>query len=128
MASIVTYLENFIENTVGLPSDLSRFLNLIKVLDERTTELMEAIKHTSETLCNMQPVATRKGSAEEQVMVTHSNRLTAQVHISLTAVVSTTEDVPVQQLVSTCIAARFFSFLLPSFGFLRVLDMPGLLQ
>lgn len=67
MASIISYLENYIETTIGLPSDLSRYLNLIKVLDERTTELMEAIKHTTDALCNMQPIGSKKGSVEEQV-------------------------------------------------------------
>lgn len=66
--AMVAYLENFIENTVGLPSDLSRLLNLIKALDDRTAEVMEAIKHTTEALASMQSVASRKGSAEEQVM------------------------------------------------------------
>lgn len=68
MASIISYLENYVESTVGLPSDLARFLNMIKVLDERAAELMEAIKHTTEALCRLEPAAgQRKGSPEEQV-------------------------------------------------------------
>jgi uncharacterized membrane protein YebE (DUF533 family) len=35
MASIISYLENYVESTLGLPSDLSRFLNMIKVREQR---------------------------------------------------------------------------------------------
>ncbi|KAF6259685.1 hypothetical protein COO60DRAFT_979652 [Scenedesmus sp. NREL 46B-D3] len=67
MASIIAYLENYVESTLGLPSDLSRFLNMIKVLDARTAELMDAIKHTTDALCRMEPAAgSRKGGADEQ--------------------------------------------------------------
>ncbi|WIA16715.1 hypothetical protein OEZ85_013370 [Tetradesmus obliquus] len=67
MASIISYLENYVESTLGLPSDLSRFLNMIRVLDARTAELMEAIKHTTDALCRMEPAAgSRKGGPDEQ--------------------------------------------------------------
>jgi hypothetical protein len=67
MSSIISYLENYVESTLGLPSDLARFLNTIKVLDERASELMEAIKHTTEALCSLQPAHTCKGTSTEQV-------------------------------------------------------------
>eukprot|EP00775_Hariotina_reticulata_P012435 gene12435-12572_t len=66
MSSIISYLENYVESTLGLPSDLARFLNTIKVLDERASELVEAIKHTTEALCSLPPVHTCKGTPTEQ--------------------------------------------------------------
>lgn len=67
MASIISYLENYIETTIGLPADLARFLNTIRVLDDRASELMDAIRQTTEALCNLPSVSTaRRGGTEEQ--------------------------------------------------------------
>lgn len=67
MASIISYLENYVEGTLGLPSDLSRFLNMIRVLDDRVADLSVAIKGTTEALCALEPVGGRKGTPAEQV-------------------------------------------------------------
>jgi hypothetical protein len=40
MASIISYLENYVESTLGLPSDLSRFLNMIKVRQQQQNNSM----------------------------------------------------------------------------------------
>ena len=65
MASIISYLENYVEGTLGLPSDLSRFLNMIRVLDDRVADLSVAIKGTTEALCAPEPVGGRKGTPAE---------------------------------------------------------------
>lgn len=61
MASIIAYLENYVESTIGLPSDLARFLNTIRVLDERATEVEAALRQTTEALCALKPVGSRAG-------------------------------------------------------------------
>lgn len=67
MASIIAYLENYVESTVGLPSDLARFLNTIRVLDERATEVEVALRHTTEALCALKPVGSRAGASDNKV-------------------------------------------------------------
>jgi len=67
MASIIAYLENYVESTIGLPSDLARFLNMIRVLDERATELEAALRQTTEALCSLNPVGTRPQAPENKV-------------------------------------------------------------
>src|SRR5689334_6888340 len=67
MASIIAYLENYVESTVGLPSDLARFLNTIRVLDERATEEEAALRHTTDALCALKPVGSRAGAADNKV-------------------------------------------------------------
>jgi hypothetical protein len=70
MASIIAYLENYVESTIGLPSDLARFLNTIRVLDERATEVEAALRQTTEQLAAIKPVGTRAAAAENTVSVT----------------------------------------------------------
>lgn len=67
MASIIAYLENYVESTVGLPSDLARFLNTIRVLDERATEVEAALRQTTEALCALKPVGSRAGGPDNTV-------------------------------------------------------------
>lgn len=67
MASIIAYLENYVESTVGLPSDLARFLNTIRVLDERATEVEAALRQTTEALCALKPVGSRSGGPDNPV-------------------------------------------------------------
>lgn len=67
MASIIAYLENYVESTVGLPSDLARFLNTIRVLDDRASEVEAALRGTTEALCALKPVGSRQGGADNPV-------------------------------------------------------------
>lgn len=67
MASIIAYLENYVESTVGLPSDLARFLNTIRVLDERSAEVEAALRHTTEALCALKPVGSRSAAPDNAV-------------------------------------------------------------
>jgi hypothetical protein len=47
MASIISYLENYVESTLGLPSDLSRFLNMIKVRARNKTATVCSSNNTA---------------------------------------------------------------------------------
>jgi hypothetical protein len=58
MAQIIAYLENLVEATIGLPSDLARFLNMIRVLDERAGEVMDALKAITDALTALPPVGS----------------------------------------------------------------------
>lgn len=83
MASIIAYLENYVESTVGLPSDLARFLNTIRVLDERSAEVEAALRHTTDALCALKPVGSRSAApdnAEYQELVAQFKRQEQQLY------------------------------------------------
>jgi hypothetical protein len=73
MASIIAYLENYVESTIGLPSDLARFLNTIRVLDERAAEVEAALRQITEQLAAIKPVGTRAAAAEKTVSSNNSS-------------------------------------------------------
>jgi hypothetical protein len=60
MATSAVHLEQYVENATTLPSELSRFLGLIKVLDEKVAGLMDSIKGCAARLMELPPVVTLK--------------------------------------------------------------------
>ncbi|BDA48142.1 probable inhibitor of growth protein 1 homolog at N-terminal half [Coccomyxa sp. Obi] len=62
--SNIIYLENFIENTGGLPPELTRILLTIKDLDERASDIRERIAQNVETFLDKPMPPTRKGMSD----------------------------------------------------------------
>lgn len=65
MTSVV-YLENYIESTVGLPSELQRLLKTIQDLDERSQVLTVQIQDNVEECLNLPSQAARKPGSGNQ--------------------------------------------------------------
>lgn len=65
MAATVLYLEQFVENATTLPAEVSRYLTLIKALDEKAEQLLANIKANSDQLMALPPLPTVK--REQQV-------------------------------------------------------------